>query len=76
MSVDIVDLSLYELISRVNTKEEIDDGSWNIVQKLISWGDDKASALKILKRISQKIEILSLFLKICDYLRESEPIFK
>jgi hypothetical protein len=76
MSVDIVDLSLYELISRVNTKEDIDDESWNIVQKLISWGDDKNTALKILKKISQKIESLTVFLKICEYIRESEAVFR
>lgn len=76
IAIDIVDLSLYELISKVNSKEDIDDQAWNLVQKLIFWGDEKATAIKIIKKISQKIENLGLFAKICDYIRESEPVFK
>lgn len=75
MSIDIVDLSLYELIGRVNSQEAIDDESWNIVQKLISWGDSKAVALKILKKLSQKIETLDLLVKLCGFLKESELTF-
>lgn len=41
MSVDIVELSLYELIGKTNSNEDIDDDSWNIIQKLIYWSDEK-----------------------------------
>ena len=44
MGVDIVELSLYELFGRVNTKEDIDDEGWTIVQKLIVWGNDRKVA--------------------------------
>ena len=39
--IDLIEISLYNLISRVNTSEMMDDYCWNIVQKLIFWGEDK-----------------------------------
>lgn len=55
ISVDIIELSLYELIGKINSKEDIDDESWTIIQKLVVWADNKTTALKIIKKLCQKI---------------------
>ena len=38
VGIDIISISLYNLISRVNNSQALDDYCWNIVQKLIFWG--------------------------------------
>lgn len=56
MGVDIVDLSLYELFGRVNTKEDVDNEGWTVVQKMIFWGsNDRKVAQNVVKKMSQKI---------------------
>jgi hypothetical protein len=71
VGIDILELSIYNLVSRVNSKETIDDECWTIAQKLIYWGDDRKSAYSIVQKLSQKIEVLDIFVSIVDYLRES-----
>lgn len=58
VGIDILELSIYNLVSRVNSKETIDDECWTIAQKLIHWGDDRKTAESIVQKLSQKIEAL------------------
>lgn len=44
MGVDIVELSLYELAGKLNSEEEMEDAQWDIVLKLIFWGQDRPNA--------------------------------
>lgn len=55
VGIDILELSIYNLVSRVNSKETIDDECWTIAQKLIHWGDDRKTAESIVQKLSQKI---------------------
>jgi hypothetical protein len=55
MSIDIIELSFYNLYSKINLNDEIDNESWIIVQKLIYWGEDRAVARAIVQKLAQKI---------------------
>lgn len=54
-SIDIIELSIYNLVSQVNSKEIINSECWTIAQKLSFWGDDKPIAYSIVQKLSQKI---------------------
>ena len=65
MGVDIVELSLYELFGRVNTKEEVDNEAWTMVQKLIFWGgSDQKVAQSVVRKMAVKIESLAVLVRI------------
>jgi hypothetical protein len=74
--VDILELSLYNLMSRANSRDQLDDEAWTIAQKLIHWGDDPLVAVAVVRRLGQKIESLSLLVPLLEFLRESEPTFR
>lgn len=67
--VDILELSLYNLMSRANSREQLDDEAWTIAQKLIHWGDNPLVAAAVVKRLGQKIEALSLLVQLLEFLR-------
>jgi hypothetical protein len=39
--IDILELSIYNLMSKVNSKETLDDECWTICQKFIYWGEER-----------------------------------
>ncbi len=75
-AIDIVEISIYNLVSQVNSKEVMTSECWTIAQKLIFWGEERSLAYAITQKLSQKIEILSILVSLVDYLRESEPNYK
>lgn len=76
MSIDIIDLSVYNLYSKANLSEEVDNEGWTIVQKLIYWGECKEVAYSVVQKLSQKIVSLKLLVSIYEYIRESEQVYR
>ena len=55
MEVDIIELSVYELLGRVNTQETIEEDGWNICQKIGYWIEDENVGLNVVRKVSTKV---------------------
>ena len=54
----------------------MDEESWNIVGKLIYWGNEAETAQVIVRKLTAKVEGLGVLLSVLEYIREAHEHYR